>query len=127
MAFDPQDPIDAVFTEIDDLAEIAEVIGDPLTDVQQTKLGSVILQNTKRLSGGLKKWDEKALDNKTQSVLQADDQTEESTPPLEAGTYNRNPVIFHLANQMDKLSQQMVLLQQQKQQQWNPPYLHLCL
>ena len=57
MSFDPQDPVDVVFTEIDDLAEIAEAIGDPLTDVQQTKLGYVILQNTKRFSSGLKKWD----------------------------------------------------------------------
>ena len=54
MTYDPQDPVDVVFTEIDDLAEIAEAIGDPLSDVQQTKLGYVILQNTKRFSSGLK-------------------------------------------------------------------------
>ena len=57
--FDPQDPVDVVFTEIGDLAEVATAIGDPLTAVQKTKIGYVILQNTKQFSSGLKKWDEK--------------------------------------------------------------------
>ncbi len=65
MTFDPQDPVDVVFTEIGHLAEIADAIGDPLTNVQQTKVGYVVLQNTKRFSGGLKKWDEKQLPDKT--------------------------------------------------------------
>ena len=64
MTYDPQDPVDVVFMEINDVAEIAEAIGDPLSDVQQTKLRYVILQNTKRFSSELKKWDEKALEEK---------------------------------------------------------------
>ena len=34
MTHDPQDPVEFVFTKINDLAEIAEAIGDPLLDVQ---------------------------------------------------------------------------------------------
>lgn len=67
MTFDPQDPVDVIFTEIDNPAGIAAAIGDPLTDVQQTKIGDFVLQNTKRFSSGLKKWDEKQLDKKTWS------------------------------------------------------------
>ena len=68
MTYDPQDQDNVIFTEIDDLAEIAEAIGDPLLDVQQTKLGYVILKNTKRFSSGLKKWDEKALEENLRQI-----------------------------------------------------------
>ena len=55
MTFDPQDPFDVVFTEIDDLAEIADAIGDPLTNVQQTKVGYVRSPTEhKTLFGGTK-------------------------------------------------------------------------
>ena len=63
MTFDPQGPVDVIFTEIDDLAEILDAIGDPLTGVQQTKIDYVVLQNTKRF--GLKKWDKKQLGDET--------------------------------------------------------------
>ena len=149
MTYDPQDPVDIVFTEIDDLAEIAKAIGDPLLDVQQTKLGYVILQNTKRFSSGLKKGTNRRLKKKTwtnfknhfrgvqknmrrtgvlsiNEALNQDDmvslisqnvinniqtalQTQDNLPNLATApgddTERKNPVILHLADQVNKLAQ----------------------
>ena len=59
--------------------------------------------------------------NNMQSMLQTDEQLDDAPPPLEETAGEQNPTILHLANQMDQLSKQMILLQQQKQPQWNPP------
>ena len=157
MTFDPQDPVDVIFTDIDDLAEIADAIGDPLTDVQQTKIGYVVLQNTKRFSGGLKKWDEKQLADKTwgnfkthfrlvqknmrrtgvlsvNKAMNQDDminmvsqnvldnihsllnaqEVPDSPPALDTVPEHHDSVLLALADKVDKMGEQLVLLQQQK-------------
>ena len=62
MTFDPTEPVDAVFTEIEDFAES---INDPISTVQKCKLAYIVLQNTKRFKSGLREWDRKPLEDKT--------------------------------------------------------------
>ena len=165
MTFDPQDPVDVIFTEIDELAEVADAIGDPLTDVQQTKIGYVVLQNTKRFSSGLKKWDEKQLADKTwtnfkthfrlvqknmrrtgvlsvneamnhddminavsqnvldnmQAILNMQDSSEPPGFDQDPSEPQQESVLLALADKVEKMGEQLVLLQQQKQP-WQHPY-----
>ena len=65
MTFDPKEPVNAIFTEIEDFADIAEAINDPISTVQKCKLAYVVLQNTKRFKSGLREWDRKPLVEKT--------------------------------------------------------------
>ena len=57
MTFDPTEPVDPVFTEIEDFADIVESINDPISTVQKCKLAYIVLQNTKRFKSGLCEWD----------------------------------------------------------------------
>ena len=65
MTFDPKEPVNAIFTEIEDFADIAEAINDPILTVHKYKLAYVVLQNTKRFKSGLREWDRKPLVEKT--------------------------------------------------------------
>ena len=71
MTFDPTEPVDAIFTEIEDFADIAETINDPISTVQKCKLAYVVLQNTKRFKSGLREWDRKPLTDKTWDNFQS--------------------------------------------------------
>ena len=71
MTFDPTEPVDAVFTEIEDFADIAESIDDPITTVQKCKLAYVVLQNTKKFKSGLREWNQKQWEDKTWENFQA--------------------------------------------------------
>ena len=55
-----------------------------------------------------------------QAVLRSEDDLPDLETATEENTENTNPVILHLADQVDKLAQQVVLLQQQRQQPWVP-------
>ena len=57
MTFDPTEPVDPVFTEIEDFADIVESINGPISTVQKCKLAYIVLQNTKRFKSGLCEWD----------------------------------------------------------------------
>ena len=60
--------------------------------------------------------------NNMQAVLaQEDVDLPNLTEHPEEDKENTNPVILHLADKVDQLSQQLVLLQQQKQQSFMPP------
>ena len=58
--------------------------------------------------------------NNTQATLQAEDDLPNLTTAPGDDTENTNPVILHVADQVNKLAQQLVLLQQHKQQTWMP-------
>ena len=58
--------------------------------------------------------------NNIQAVLQTEDDLPDFAAAPEYNTKNTNPVILHLADQVNKLAQQVVLLQQQRQQPWVP-------
>lgn len=67
MTFDPTEPIDTVFTEVDDLANIAESANKPLPDDQKIDMAYIILQNTRKFTSGLREWDKMQLRNATQA------------------------------------------------------------
>ena len=71
MTFDPTEPVDAIFTEIEDFADIADTINDPISTIQKCKLAYVVLQNTKRFKSGLWEWDRKPLQEKTWDNFQS--------------------------------------------------------
>ena len=62
LVFDPTEPVDSVFSEIEDLDTIASMANNPMTEKQKMDMAYLILQNTKRFSTGLKKWDKKDLE-----------------------------------------------------------------
>ena len=47
MTFDPTEPVDEIFTEIDNYAEIANIVNDPISSTQKYKLAYIVLLNTK--------------------------------------------------------------------------------
>lgn len=65
MVFNPKEPIDVVFTEIADLADIATIAKSPMTTQQKINMAYIILQRTNTFKSGLRKWNEKAANLKT--------------------------------------------------------------
>ena len=65
IVFDPSEPVDTIFSEIEDLETIAEIAENPLSERQKIDMAYLILQNCKRFSNGLKKWDKKAVNEQT--------------------------------------------------------------
>ena len=57
MTFDPTEPVDEIFTEIDNYAEVANIVNDPITSTQKCKLSYIVLLNTKKFQSRLKEWD----------------------------------------------------------------------
>ena len=65
MHFSPTEPIDTLITEIDDLADIAELAGSPITDRQRVDMGYIILQRCKPFKTGLREWNAFQPGNRT--------------------------------------------------------------
>ena len=65
MVFDPTEPVNTIFVEIDDLDTIAEMAENPFNESQKIDMAYLILQNCKRFTSGLKKWDKKDYAEKT--------------------------------------------------------------
>ena len=65
MIFDPSEPVDTVFAEIEDLETIAALAENPFQEMQKIDMAYLILQSCKRFTSGLKKWDKKDLVDKT--------------------------------------------------------------
>ena len=57
MTYDASDPIDKVFSAIDRFTEVAEICNRPHSPEQKGDIAYIILQNTKKFSSGLAKWD----------------------------------------------------------------------
>ena len=56
MQFSPQEPVDTLITDIDDLAVIADLAGSPITDQQRVDIGYLVLQRWKHFKNSLCKW-----------------------------------------------------------------------
>ena len=56
--FPPNEPVDTVFTEIDDLATIAELARAPISDQQKINMAYLILQNAQVYNNALTKWNQ---------------------------------------------------------------------
>jgi len=65
MIFDPSEPVDTVFAEIEDLETIAALADNPFQEMQKIDMAYLILQSCKRFTSGLKKWYKKDLVDKT--------------------------------------------------------------
>ena len=65
MVFDPTEPVDTVFAEIEDLETIAALAENPFQARQKIDMAYLILQSSKRFTPGLKKWDKKNTNDKT--------------------------------------------------------------
>ncbi len=56
MQYHPQEPVDTVFTEIDDLATLAEMAEAPMTQPQKINIAYLLFQKTQSFSRGLTSW-----------------------------------------------------------------------
>ena len=65
LIYPPAEPVDTIFSEIDDLAAIAEIATAPLTVVQKINMAYIHFQKTNIYKTALNKWDEKAPADKT--------------------------------------------------------------
>ena len=54
--FSPKEPVDALITEIDDLTDIADIAGSPITDCQHIDIGYIVLQPCKAFKNSLGNW-----------------------------------------------------------------------
>ena len=61
----PQEPIDMLVTEINDLADIGEIAGSLITDRQRFDIGYIVLQRCKQYKTGLKEWNERPAVDRT--------------------------------------------------------------
>ena len=76
MPFHPQEPVDTIFTEIDDLATIAEMAEASLTQPQKINMAFLLFQKTQAFNRGLTSWisrpaKEQTWDNFKQHFQQA--------------------------------------------------------
>ena len=65
MKFAPQEPVDTLVTEIEDLADIAEIAGSPITDRQRVDIGYIVLQRCRQYKTGLKERNERPQADRT--------------------------------------------------------------
>ena len=56
MQYQPTEPVDTVFTEIDDLATISKMAGAPLTQAQKINMAYLLFQQTQSFNRGLTSW-----------------------------------------------------------------------
>ena len=65
LTFPPSEPVDTIFSEIDDLAAIAEIASAPITATQKINIAYIHFQKFQIFKSSLNKWDEKEFDEKT--------------------------------------------------------------
>ncbi len=71
MTFPPNEPIDTIFTEIDDLGTIAELARVPMTEQQKINMGYLLIQQTQVYSTSLNKWNQKDFDDQTWDLFKS--------------------------------------------------------
>ena len=62
LAFPPSEPVDSIFSEIDDLAAISEIAKAPMTPNQKINMAYILFTKQHVYKSALRKWDEQ-LDN----------------------------------------------------------------
>ncbi len=65
MHFPPNEPVDTIFTEIDDLGTIAELARAPMTEQQKINMGYLLIQQTQVYSTALICWNQKEYHDQT--------------------------------------------------------------
>ena len=59
--FSPQEPVDTLITNIDDLADIVDLAGSPIIDRQRVDIGYIVLQLCKPFKTALQEWLERPI------------------------------------------------------------------
>ena len=65
MQFLPQESVDMLITEVDDLADIADLEGSPITDQQHVNMAYIVLQQCKPFKMSLHQWNEQPAPDRT--------------------------------------------------------------
>ena len=65
LTFPPSEPVDTIFSEIDDLAAISEIANAPITVTQKINMAYIHFQKFQFFKSSLNKWDEKDFQEKT--------------------------------------------------------------
>ena len=65
LTFPPNEPVDTVFSEIDDLSMIADLARAPMSQQQKINMAYLILQNTQVYTNALKAWNQRPLNEHT--------------------------------------------------------------
>jgi len=65
LTFPPSEPVDTIFSEIDDLAAIAEIASAPITSTQKVNMAYIHFQKLQIFKTALHKWDEKPAQEKS--------------------------------------------------------------
>ena len=65
MQFSANEPVDTLTTEIDDLADIADLAESPISDRQRVDMGYLVLQRCRPFKTGLKEWNDRPNNDKT--------------------------------------------------------------
>ena len=65
MNFQPNEPVDTIFAEIDDLSTIAELAKAPMSEQQKINMGYLLLQNVQVYNTSLTKWNQLPSAEKT--------------------------------------------------------------
>ena len=65
LTFPSAEPVDTIFSEIDDLAAIAEIAGAPITATQKINIAYIHFQKFQIFKSSLNKWYEKGDEEKT--------------------------------------------------------------
>ena len=65
LTFPPNEPVDTIFTEIDDLATIAELARAPMSKPQKINMAYLLLHNTQVYSNALNKWNQLSISDHT--------------------------------------------------------------
>eukprot|EP00957_Ditylum_brightwellii_P160310 12203560-Ditylum_brightwellii.AAC.1 len=71
MNFDPIEPVDTIFSKIDDLADITELAKDPISEKQKIFIGYIIHQQAHKFASNLTKWNNKPDTQKTWANFQS--------------------------------------------------------
>ena len=65
LRFEPNEPIDTIFTEIDNYAEICALTNSPLSNKQQIDFGYILILKMLKYKSALRKWNELPAADKT--------------------------------------------------------------
>ena len=70
MVFDPTEPVDTIFSEIEDLENIADMADNPMRERQKIDMAYLIIQNSKKFNSSLTKWDRRENDKTWDDFMQ---------------------------------------------------------
>eukprot|EP00957_Ditylum_brightwellii_P077275 5872570-Ditylum_brightwellii.AAC.1 len=65
MHFNPTDPVDTIFTEIEDFSDVAKIVYSPVSEIKKINMVYLILQKAHKFKLDLKAWNCQSQSQKT--------------------------------------------------------------